>query len=280
MQPHPSPLVLAVSSWKTFKSYWKPLVFITIIPSLALYISQALISVGSIPLGLIGSLLALAGAVASIALQPTLVIAVNKISTQPGAVISFREQYQAGFRYFWPVLGLVLLQGLIVTGSTLLFIVPMIIVEVYTCLYIYNRILDDKKGLSAFTENYSLVKGRWWATLGQLLFLVAVYAVSSVVIFGVLFLIGKAAGFSLNSPGAEAFSGALNLLLNAVMMPLGVIYLYNLFVSLKATRMPDVQTDKFKKWLVFFIVLGAVALVLLPVLGLSVATFLSAHPHP
>ncbi|MDB5239181.1 MAG: hypothetical protein JWO00_516 [Candidatus Parcubacteria bacterium] len=284
-QPLPGPISLFASAWTLFKAHWKILAGIAAVSSVPLYLGQAL---GASHLSgiwkLVGVLLTIGGAVLSIALQPALTLAVQSISKEPAAPLTVKGQYSVGFRYFWPLAGLAIIHGLMILGGVVLFIVPGIIIGVYSALYTFSRILDEKKGMMSFMESYALVRGRWWPVLGRLLFVVVIGIFLSLISAGILFLVRMAIGAGAASSEASAVAGILKLALNIVLIPLLLTYLYNLYVSLKGTVVPAAEgatdTAAFRKWLIFFLVVGILVLILIPIIGLGVAAAISAAPHP
>ncbi len=282
MAPLTGPVSLLVTARDAFKAHWKVFALIAGVPSLILYIGQAFFLTKNPILAGLGAILSIAGVLLSIALRPAIILAIQKISAEPGAALSFKEQYKAGFRYFWPVLGLSALYILISLGSGVLFVIPAIVVSIYISMYLYCRIIDGKKGFSAFTESYSLVKGRWVATLGRLLFFGLAYFVMSLAVTGVLYLASKVFGFGVNSETATMVTGFLNIILNSVMLPVAILYNYSLYASLKATRIPQPSPSEagFRKWLIAFMVLGLAAIIIIPIIAIGIAGAVSGIQPP
>ena len=280
MQPTIGPIALFTSAWATFKAYWKPLVAVAAVPSVLFYFGQIFSIADNIALSIAGVIVALAGMVMGIAVQPALITAVQRIHDQPGVQLPLKEQYRNGFRYFWPIVGLAILNGLIAIGGLMLFFIPVVILEVYLSLYLFLRILDDKRGFSAFTESYALIKGRWFKALWRLLFLVLVYGGLSIIVGGVMFLVHALTGIPVKSAASDLISGLLSLVFNAGMMPLAMIYMYNMYASFKATRPQDAGAGAFKGWLIFFLVFGCAIIVAIPVLATIFAGSMSSYPQP
>lgn len=258
------PVVLLGSAWHFFKTNWKILVPIALVPSVILMVGSLVGLLGGVFM-FIGFIVSIVGAVFSIAMAPALITTLPKI--EGGAVASVRiwPQYKEGFKFFFVVLGLGILQGLIALGSAIWILVPFIIVAVYLSVYIFARILDDKKGFSAFTESFSLIKGRWWKVLGRLLFFALVYLGCAIIIMILDLLF--AAIFGSKSTITFVLTMVAQLALTAIVGPLALVYIYRMYNSLKVTRLQNVSTGTFKKWLITFLVIGIIVVVLIPITG-------------
>ncbi len=259
------PVSLFSSSWKFFKANWKILVPIVIAPSAAIYLGQIFV-IGKNPiLLLVAFVLIIAGIIFSIAMQPAAINTIQRLFADPGAKIDFKEQYRFGFKYFWSIILLVIITIPVFFGSAVLFFIPAIIVGGFTSMYVFALIIDDKKGFAALTESYSLVKGRWLEVFGRLLFLI----IPAIVVgFVVSFIFGLLAGMV----GAASTVGLIvtmvsNLIMSGILTPIFLVYMYKLYNSLKVSRLQNVSTAGFKKWLVAFLVIGIVAMIMIPILA-------------
>ena len=265
--------------------HWKVLVPILILPSVANYIGTLFTQTHQIVLTIVGVLISIVAAIFSVAMLPSLVNAVHRLSTESGAAISLKEQYKFGFKYFWSIILVGIIFGFAQIGSFVLFVIPMIVLWVYSCLYLFALVVDDKRGFSALTESYSLVRGRWWPVFGRLLFLVLVVLIIWFIFIGIGFLIGAASGVQLSSfirsagQAAPQFSFGffivstiLNLIGTSIIAPIGLGYTYRMYTSLKSVRNPNIQTGAFKKWIIAFICVGAVAIVLAIIIPLFTIT--------
>jgi len=269
------PVKLFTSAWNVFKNNWKMLVSIAIAPSVILFIGQLLMQVQSPVLLVIGIIIGIVGTVVSVVMQPAMIDAIHRLAHEPGVILTVGTQYKTGFRYFWSVLFLIILACLIFFGSGLLFLIPALVIGIYISLYIFVRVLDDKKGFSAFTESYSLVKGRWWGVFGRMLFLVLIYAIGALIIAGITFLIESTFAIDSNSVAGMIIAMILNLIFIGTVGPVALAYIYNLYVSLKETRLADVPVSGFKKWLVAFLIIGILVLIFGILFGVikTVATY-------
>jgi len=262
------PAALFSSAWKLYRDHWKIIVPIVILPALGSYIGQLLALTHSVAPAVIGGLIGVAAAIFSIAMAPALINAIHRLSTEPGALITLKGQYRIGFGLFWPVILLGIINGLVVFGSFFFLVIPAIIVGVYCCFYAFALVIDGKRGFSALTESYSLVKGRWWPVLGRLLFFIVAYIFVWLILAGLAFVLGKAFGVHAPVAGTAISTGSfvigmvVNLIGTSILIPLGLVYMYGLYMSLKATREASVETGFFKKWLIAFICVGVAGVVM------------------
>lgn len=253
---------LFMSSWNLLKQNWKILSSIALVPAVFMAIGQVAMSIklSSLSSFLLFFIFSLVGIIFSIAMQPAIINAIHLLSTESGRLINIKDQYRFGFKLFWSMVFIAILYGLISAGSIVLFIVPSIIVGIYCSMYLYTRIIDDKKGLQALEESYTLVYGKWFKVLGRMAFLAVVYLVFSVVLMGLTFIIQFLFGVKDGSLSAVLVSSLINLIMSGVMVPFGLIYMYNLFISMKSCRGVAVSTGNFRKWIIAFMVLGVIAL--------------------
>jgi hypothetical protein len=259
------PVSLFKSSWKFFKSNWKKLVPIIILPGACFTLGQIIILFGNPIVSILSVLLFIAGIIFSITSQPAAVDAIAKLNNGNMA-IRLGEQYKFGFKIFWSMLLLGIIQALISFGASVLFVIPAIVVGIYLAMSLYVFVLEGKRGYEALTESYSLVYGRWFDVLVRLLFIALVYIGFAIIFALVSFIITTIFGIDPDSVSEKVLSLILNLVLSSGMGTLIAVYLYNIYLTLKATRRQNVDVISFKKWLVAFTVLGIVGLISLIVL--------------
>jgi hypothetical protein len=261
------PSELSSAAWKFFAANWKILALIALVPAgVRVIASLFAITIVGLPIAFI---LVICSAIVTIPMFPALIGAIQRLASEPGAKLSVKEQYMAGFRLFWPFLLVIILKSLTGIGSLALFVIPGIIVGVYISMYMFTFMIDGRRGFAALTESYVLVRGRWWGVFGRSLFLV-------------LIMIGAGIILSLVSLVLVAVGGILgpiviNLIVYAFFIPFAFSYMYQLYLSLKATRLPDAPTSTFKNWLVAFLIIGIIAIIVIPVLLVSLALTLVSH---
>ena len=248
------PFITLKSTWDMFVQNWKKLVPVAIIPSVATYLGTVFFSFGNIFFSILGIISVIAGVVLSIAAIAAMVKAVERLSIDPTAQISIKEYYKIGFNYFWSIIVVGIISGLVSIGGFVLLIIPGIIVSVFVAFYNYALIIDGKKGLSAFIESYQLVRGRWLAIFGRAM-LVGLVGLLVTLIAGIIVSLfgGKEA--------PVAISGLVDILSRAIISPISVIFIYKVYSALKAVRQQDIDTKKFKGVLIGFSCVGALAIV-------------------
>jgi hypothetical protein len=263
------PSSLASNSWNFLKIHWKSLIPLAMVPVVLFFIAQLLMGVGAgvgltgkaftgVGFGLIALIIILVGVVLTIISQPAIILAIQRLQTDPAAPITIAGQYKLGMPLFGSVLFLLIISMFILLGSTLLLIIPGIIVSVYVVMYMFALVIDGKKGFSALVESYDLIKGRWWDVLGSYIVLGVILVAAQLIISG----IGVVAG--------SIVSMILNIIVNPAMTVFSMIYLYRLYISLKLTRSTQAPTTSFKNWLITFMIVGMIGIIAIPVIGAAV----------
>jgi hypothetical protein len=267
------PVTLFTTSWKLFTENWKILVPIFIIPTAISYVGNALTFAHNPFLMVISVICAIVAVVAGIAAVPAGINAISKVSGGATEQVTIKGQYRFGFGLFGSYLLVAIIAGLVITGSSALFIIPGVIVGGYMSLYLFTLVIDGKKGFSALTESYGLVKDRWMPVVGRILFLILVLVVVQIIASGLTFVISLLLGMEPSTFfGARTASGSfltflvssiVSILANAVIAPLSTVYTYGLYTNLKATRPVSPDVSAFKKWSIAFLCIGIVSLVAL-----------------
>lgn len=269
------PSALLSNAWKTYKDHWKLLVPIVILPSVGIYIAELMFAANNVALTILGVIVMIASWVFSIAMGPAVVSTLHRLSSEPAAVLTVKGQYKIGLSFFGSAILLAIIGGFVFIGSFFLFVIPAIIVGVYTFAYLFTLVIDDKHGFSAFTESYSLVRGRWSAVFGRLLIiglvLIAIWLVLAGLnlilnlIFGIHVPIGQTTATL--SIAQLAVSAIVSLIGTAIVVPLMLAYMYGLYLSLKATRQTEIQAGAFKKWLIALLIVGILGIPLIGILA-------------
>ena len=287
MQPSirlPGPITLTKDAWKIFKSRSWLLASMAFIPLFIMYALNSLAFVESPITRAIAVLGAIIGLILCLAMAGALVSTIHKIVSDPTSKTTVDEAFRFGFKYFWPYLFVVILVIPITIGSGILFVIPYIMIIGFAGFYPFALFLDDKRGFSAFTESYSLVKGRWWKVFGRMAAMAVVIGVISAVITAIFAAISTVAGHN----GDGDLIGYIiihigGLIVDAVVIPFAMAYMYKLYIVLKETRQPNVSTSVFKNWLIAFLVIGILVIVglvlAIPALIVIVIGSLSASGH-
>lgn len=270
------PVSLFKFGWGTFTQHWKVIAPIILLPSIIAYIGQILFYTKN-PVGyIVGFVVAIIAAVVSIASMPAAARAVHLVSTNPSTPVTLKGQYTFGFSLFWSMILLAIINTLASAGSFILFIIPGIIVAVYTSLYIFTFTVEGKRGFSALVESFNLIRGRWWPVFGRILFFIVVMLAFWIIVAGIQFIVGLITGTpvvpkgdEMQSMGSFVIQSIITLIVTAVIGPLSVGYMYRLYTSLKSTRTATATTSSFKGWLIGFMCAG----ILLPI-GILVSVVL------
>lgn len=75
---------------------------------------------------------------------------------------NWRNNFSASSGLIWPIIYTSILVTLIVTGGTLLLVIPGLIFLVWYNFTFYSVLFEGKKGVSALRASKALVVGRWW----------------------------------------------------------------------------------------------------------------------
>jgi hypothetical protein len=264
------PVALLTFSWGLFTSHWKKLVPIILLPNVIALISQIAFNTKNPAIVIVGVVVAIVAAVFSIASMPAVAQSIHLVATNPTAPITLKGQYSFGFSLFWSTLLVVIINALVNLGSLVLFIIPGVIVMVYTSVYIFAFTLDGKRGFAALVESFNLVNGRWLAVVGRMLFLGLVMVVFWLIVAGLQFVVNAVIGAPPSVPGQSVSMGTFivqslfGLVITGIIGPLTVAYMYRLYSSLKSTRLSETKSG-FKGWLIAFLCIG----ILVPIIAIG-----------
>jgi uncharacterized membrane protein YedE/YeeE len=101
-----------------------------------------------------------------------------------------------------------------------------------------------------------------------------------VFILGLLFVTELLFDIPQKSTGDLVLSLAFSLIFSAVVNPVAAIYTYKLYISLKATKLPDVSSVMFRKWLTAFVVIGMLVIATMLVFGGALIALITINPFP
>jgi hypothetical protein len=257
-----APGELFASSWAFMMKHWKMLGSIIAVPVVCVILAEL---VGFVSLFVFsGNILEMVAVsvvlfviyifalVLAISMYPAVINAIHRLSTEENPILSIKGQYIFGLKKFWSVVLVLIIAFLSTYGSFGLLIVPGIIFMVYALFHLFTLIVDDKRGLSAFSASFDLVKGQWWATFGRVMLLAAV-------------IVGAALCFEFISFALSVLLGPLAfvvvivclVLLEIAMAIYGSTYMYKLYTSLKSLRPADAPTSTtIKPWTIAFMIIG------------------------
>lgn len=165
-----------------------------------------------------------------------------------GWKLSVEETYRIALPYFWPLVWVSLLSGLVVLGGFLLLLVPGVILAVMLSFSRIAVVVDDKRGMDALMWSKELVHGLWWEVFKRLISLGLLLGVVSILL-GIVPYIGSA--------------------LSILTVPFSMMFVVRLYDELKALKglVPGVTTHG-RGMLVGAMVVGIVAI---PLLFIAVA---------
>jgi hypothetical protein len=254
---------LISSSVTFFKKNWKILVGIPatlfICGGVAVLLMVLCAVSGLFPLIIIFSIIYFAVViVGGLTVYSAMINAIHRLSTETNPSLTILGQFKFGLKLFWPFLLLMIIVGLVTYGSLALFVIPGIIIAVYTSSSLFTFIVDGKRGFGALLESYSLIKGRWWATFGRI-------ALLGLLCFGIVFaselliaLVAAILSAMFPSVVASIISVLLLFVVEIIMISFAMIYAYKLYINLKNTRLPNVSTSSMKPWIIASLILGII----------------------
>jgi len=150
----------------------------------------------------------------------------------PGGT-TFRSAYRYGFVHFLAFLWLSVLVGLATMLGFLLLIIPGIIVSVWFVFAQMTFVQEGLRGVEAMRASRLYVKGRWWKVFGRLLALT----------LGVLLVylaLGVLASFTI--PDQQFLQDVLFSLINLVVMPWSIVYVYFLYKDARAAASAETRS--------------------------------------
>jgi hypothetical protein len=167
-----------------------------------------------------------------------------------------KAAYSRGAAFWLQFLWLGILTFLVIMGGFFLLFIPGIALALWTGFATYIFFAEGKRGLNALAQSWHYTKHYWWSTLWRFLaFGLLLWLVLMVVSAPVALLSG-------GSPRITAFASTA--MGDFIITPLGIVYAYYLYQSLKRIKAvegiaPD--EEKTKKTLTVFAVLGIIGIV-------------------
>lgn len=122
----------------------------------------------------------------------------------------FKEGWQWAHTRFWSIAWIAALLMLVLLPAMIAFVVPALVVMVYTMFYFLCYIQHEHKGLHALAASTQLVYGRFWPIFGRFAFMIAVIMLVSFGITALFALLG-----SIVSP-AETLLVAIGEIVNTI----------------------------------------------------------------
>jgi len=155
-----------------------------------------------------------------------------------------------GRKLFWPFVWIMILRSLAVAGGLLIFIIPGIWMSIIFTFAPIILLDSGLRGTQALASSIELVKGRWWATFFRIIIaalfvglLAALVTMVFVAIIGLFVgfpkafsLAGSATSFGMQISYTEGLQGILTGIVQAIFIPLSVIYQVKIYHSLQKSR--------------------------------------------
>ena len=179
--------------------------------------------------------------------------------------------YRNGLKYLISFAWASVLISFAVLGGTMLLIIPGILLSISLSMSIYVIFMEGKKGTQAMAASWHYVKNYWGQVFWRILaFGLIVFAVSILYLFimmSVIFMKGGSFGVDLAEsvkvlPIFKLIQLAMQ---NFLFIPLGIIYSYFIYLSLRTAKagVPETDVENIKKRIVVFVVLGIFVLLAL-----------------
>ena len=138
--------------------------------------------------------------------------------------LGIKESLKQGWRKLIPYWWILFLQGIIIAGGYLLFIVPGIIFYVWFSLASYVFVAENVRGMDALLKSKEYIKGYWGNVFLRILFL-AIVAYLIDLLINLPFLITKQSPLNL-----------LPALVNLIIIPVSIIYIYQIYSHLREIK--------------------------------------------
>lgn len=262
------PIKLFNDSIAIYKKHWKILILFFCIPTVFFALSSILRSEVSVSSTNMSVLFSLLGMVISLVMYPAGILLLSKTSQGDGSGLNFFSIFKAGLAFFLPMIFVYILSIFIFIGSAVFFIIPAIVVGLYSSFFMYAIVLDGKRGFASFEESFILVGDQIFGVVGRILFSVLIIIGASIIITGLHYILGVMMGIpnplgvvignKLPEPDtARTFLAAgISIVSSLFVAPFTAIYSYRLYASLKSVRKADVSTKSFNIILKVFMVIG------------------------
>ncbi len=157
-------------------------------------------------------------------------------------------------------------------GSTILLIIPGIIVSIAITFSSYIYVAEGKKDVSALIQSWYYVRGRWWKVFLRMFAMGFVVGFISIIVSLLSFIVrvliwGVPVMYAANPfvrTNGDMFVSIVNQFASAFLVPISIFFMYNLYTSLKSTKpeITDVERADINGKLKIFIYIGVVVLIL------------------
>lgn len=239
------------SGWDQFIRDWKPNLELSIrflgaslLGFIATLLSSPLPPMGATVLRLIA---VLAGT--AIIVHTTIVLT-DVVRKRDAGDAKAKNDDARGRTLFWPFVWIMVLRSLAVAGGLIAFVLPGIWLSIAFAFAPIVLLDNGLRGTQALAASHELVKGRWWAAFGRtlvsglmvgLLMMITMFLL--VMIIGLFVGFDKSLALAANSSSmglqvslTDGLQGVLSGIVQAIFLPLGIIYQVKIYHSLKKTR--------------------------------------------
>jgi hypothetical protein len=225
---------LLKSSWAKYKQHASVLVPIMLIAGAGLYLQFIFLLMGSNShttggtigtLGLIGGIIYLVGTVWGVT---ALVNLVRKLD-QPTTI---GQAFSSAKPFIWPIVITGILAGIFTIIGLILLVIPGLIVGVWLSFSMFVVVNENKSGMDALKASKTYVTGYWWTVFLRLLVIGVLVGVAA----SIAGTIGKAIG-------GEDFRMLFNSVVALILVPLALIYEYELYLNVKSVKSGTVEAN-------------------------------------
>lgn len=180
----------------------------------------------------------------------TTIVLTDVVRKRDAGDLKAKNDDTRGRALFWPFIWIMVLRSLAVAGGLIAFVLPGIWMSIAFAFAPIVLLDNGARGAQALAASHELVKGRWWQTFGRTLisgFMVGLLMMLSmfllVMIIGLFVGFDKSLALAANSSSmglqvslTDGLQGVLSGIVQAIFLPLGIIYQVKIYHSLKKTR--------------------------------------------
>lgn len=224
-----SPSELLQRAWRRFTSRWSTAILVSIVMT---FVMGILFMLGSGSILLTGPNLTLSAVMSVMLIWTVIAILLGSYSSSMMTVlmseekgISLGQVFSRANKVYWPVLVTGIVTGLIITGATILLVIPGLIMAVYLSLSLIVTVNEGEKGMAAAHRSRGILNGQWGQVLWRLVVLGFIIVLVNMIVTGLLRIL------SVGNPDSVASS-----LTSLVTSPLTVAYLFEIYRELKANQ--------------------------------------------
>ncbi len=208
-------------AWKLYKARWRMLVEIVLLPTLVVALGYVLLIVGAS----IGHWLMVLGGPILFIGYIIFIFSILPIIYSIHNATGVDASYAATIKWFCAFVWVVILEMLALLGGSVLLIIPGIWLGVALTFAVYVFVIEHRRGIDALRQSKDYVKGYWWAVLGRVILLSALFVVISVIIEIIVLILA----------GDTARVLAM-LVMTLFFVPYSMIYHYLIFQNLRERK--------------------------------------------